>query len=101
MNRVIFEKVERPIMVLQVFKNAVEEVLSTKNIKGITLKHILQEQLPEFSVNKITINIRGDIVLEETLYNALEFGTLEIPKYQIISKAKRRMGGRKAWQIRS
>lgn len=101
MTRVIFEHPSNPLMLLSTYRNAVEEVLNLKNIKGITLRNILQELLPEFSTNLIHVDIRGDIVLEEKLYNALEFGTFTIPKFQVISKAKRALGGRKAWQIRS
>lgn len=101
MNRIIFEQPDYPLMVLQVFKQSMEEVLNLKNIKGITLRNILQDLLPEFSTSLIRVNVKGDIVLDEKLYNAIEFGTLEIPKFQLISKAKRRMGGRPAWQIRS
>lgn len=101
MTRVIFQHPEHPLMVLSVFKQSMEEVLNLKNIKGITLRNILQELLPEFSTSLIRVNIKGDIVLDETLYNAIEFGTLTIPQFHIISRAKRRMGGRPAWQIRS
>ena len=99
MDKVIFKSPPKPKLALSLFKQCLEEVLSQKNIKGITLKIIIQEEIPEFSPNLIRINLDGDIVLPDYLYNAIEYGTLHIPAYQIISKTKKRMGRRPAWQI--
>lgn len=99
MTKVIFNASKKPELTIWLFKKCLEEVLETKSIRGITLKHILQESLPEFSLNDIRLDQSGRVVLNDYLYNALEFGTLTLPRLQLISMTKRRMGRRPAWQI--
>lgn len=101
MDKVVFDKTTSPTYTLLAYRRGIEQVLSSKNIKGVTLKYILQESLPDFSIYSFRIDLHGRIVIDERLYNALEFGTLSLPRFQIISKAKKLMGRRPPWQIHS